>query len=295
MDKIIDKIVDAQREKDSRTPLHPDPLWPEKALPLHLSAEQKAKAVEIGAYVALKESDWKCENCDTTERPSKEKPHLCVHCAILDDKQTNLAKKTNSTWMELAKEYGLEYFERQPEESDTDWRIWEAYRSYYPLKLPTYSELAEKTGYASGTVVNAAQRWSYKIRIMAWARFCDAGIQTERVEAVREMNTKQQDMSGRLLKKLSEAIDIIDPKTLRPGEIVNLFKVATDLERKIVTMTEEKVNQPAIVENDTRTHTLTKPEDIATIAAILRGAGVFEGREVTVETATRVLVKGEDS
>ena len=294
MDKIISKIVERQLDNGERTVLHPDPFWPEGVEPTHLTPEQKAAAIELGTFVALKEGDWKCEKCGATDKPSKNNVDLCVNCEILDSKQVALAKKTNSTWMETAMEFGLELFERQPEESDTDWRIWEVYRSHYPLKLPTYSDLAKETGCAVGTVVNAAQRWSYKVRILAWARFCDADIQQKRVETVREMNTKQLEMSTTLLNKVGAAIDLLEPENLRPGEIVNLFKVATELQRKSAMHVEETIVQPAIADKTAKATNLTKPEDISEIAAILKKAGALEGQTVVVETAQRITVRGEN-
>lgn len=238
---------------------------------------------------------WKCQRCGETDENERSVVDglYCSSCARSDAQNTTVARKTNSGWQELAAELGLELYERQPEETDTEWRIWDAYRSAYPLKLPSFTELAKRTGYSVKTVVDAAARWSFKVRLIAWARVTDADIQQKRIESVRAMNVRQLEMSQRLQEKISDAIDFIDPQTLKPNEVANLFKMATELERKVVTFVDEQVSS-TVTEAGKKNTELTKPADIAEIVEILTKTGSLKGK-VGIEQTTRIIADGVDT
>lgn len=273
----------------------PDPLWPVDAVPTHLTMEQKRNAIEVGSFVALKEADWKCERCGREDMPSPDNPRLCKKCAIVDKNTTQLMKKTNSSWMDDAKEFGLEIFERQPEETNTEWMIWETYRNYYPGKLPTWSALAEKCGVSISTVVKASQRWSFKLRILEWARHCDAQSQEDRVLAVKEMNLAQNKLATTMLEKVNEAMEKLVPDLMKPNEIVNMAKLATELQKRTVEAVPEKIQQPGIVDKVSARQEVTRAEDLAEIAEILKRTGALDGgKTVGIEQSTRIVIRGGD-
>lgn len=274
-----------------RLPIVPDKYWPEGAAPTHLSpSEQRVDSIS-GAYEIQKGPMWQCKVCKGIEGQSIGNPELCRDCFATQSQNMALARKTNANWMEEAKELGIALFERQPEETDTEWRIWEAYRSYYPLKLPTYSELAKQTGHGVPTVVKAASKWSYKVRLIAWSKYTDADIQAERVTAIRAMNQKQLRISENILSKLERAVELLDPAMMRPGEITSMFKVATDLEQKITTYVAESVANEDI--DSKRQTTITKAEDLNEVVKILQEAGVLGKNSVVgIEQTTRVIAKG---
>lgn len=273
-------------------PVTPDPFWPPGAEPLHLSVEQRENKEIISSYEALKGEEWHCAKCNAVTFRSKKDPELCDTCSRSNAQETQMGKRINADWMELAAELGLEVFERQPEESDMEWRIWVAYREYYPLKLPTMNELANKVGCAVGTVTKAVQKWSFKVRLITWARYTDSDVQEKRIRVVREMNEKQLTMTQTIQEKLGKAIEILDPKLLKPNEIVSLFKVATELERRITTYVEEQVTSTAM-ESSTKQQNMTKTEDMSEVIEILKKTGMFEGKIIGVEQTTRVIAREE--
>lgn len=291
VDNMFRELKDPLQYSVDKMPTKPDPLWPDGAKPLHLSRKQQELAVKDSSYGDLKKSDWKCKMCGSEENPSLKEPTLCRACAALEKHNTALSQKTNSDWMEIAKELGLEIFERQPEETDTEWRIWDTYRNMYPAKLPTYKELSELVGCSQSTVVKVAQRWSFKVRLANWARYADSSIQETRIKAIQEMNQKHLTMAKNITEKLEVAIDKLQPEYLKPGEIVNLFKIATELERKATTYVDEKVDN-VVVEAAANTKQLTKPEDISEIVNILQAAGMLNGKSIGVKTTTEFVVKG---
>ena len=272
----------------------PDPFWPVDAVPVHLTPQQKADALEVGSFASLKALDWTCSKCGTENSPSRDNPALCTKCAIEEKQSTTLMKKTNSSWMDDAKALGLELFERQPEETATEWRVWETYRNFYPMKLPTYSQLAAAAQCSVSTVVTAAQRWNFKVRIIEWARHCDSSSQTDRVKAVAELNTAQLTLAEGMLQKVCDAISKLQPEFMKPNEIVNMAKLATEMQRKIVESKPEKVEQPAIVDRTTAEQAVTKPEELSEIAEILTKMGVLDAKTIGIERTTRVVVMGGD-
>ena len=277
--KKVDKSVEPAK------PVKPDPFWPTGAMPDHLSPVPEFVGVDPWTYV----------KCGTHLNKSSENPDYCVECWKKEANNTALARKVNSSWMEDSDALGLAYFERQPEETDTEWMIWERYRSHYPMKLPTWSELAKECGCSVGLVTRTAQKWSFKVRLQSWARYTDDSMMEERAAAIKEMNARQVGMAKTLQEKLKTAIDSIDPILLRPGEIVQLLKVSAELERRIVTATPEKVEGTA-VDVKQRQNNLTKPEDMNEIVSILAKTGVLPGQGIAVEqtTTTRIVAKGEE-
>ena len=294
VDNMFRELKDPLKYSVDRMPNKPDPLWPDGAAPLHLSKKGQEEAKKTGAYGELKKSDWKCEKCGSENNPSPKNPKLCRACAAVEKHNTAISRKINSDWMEIAKDLGLEIFERQPEETNTEWRIWDAYRSMYPGKLPTYKELSEMVGMSQGTVVKAAQKWSFKVRLASWARYADADIQEKRIVAIRSMNEKHISMAETITDKLKAALEGLDPAYLKPGEIVSLFKVATDLERKAVAYVDEKIDN-VIVEAAASSKQLTKPEDINEIVSILQAAGVLKNKNIGVKQTTEFVVKGDNN
>lgn len=279
------EIVEAQK-----MPLTPDPYWPAGASPNHLSVEEQQSKEVQESFAAL--VTWKCERCGATLDQSVSDSRYCSPCFDLESQNSALAQKVNSNWMEQAKELGLELYERQPEETDLEWFIWQTYRSYYPLKLPTWSALATACKSGVNTVVKASSKWSYKVRMIAWARETDAGMQETRIAAIKEMNEKQLTAAKTIQEKLSLAIECLDPRLLKPNEIVSLFKVASDLERKIVTSVDEKVLSDA-TDSKARQMSLTKPEDLADVISILQKTGVLDEKTLGIEQTTRIIAKDE--
>lgn len=279
------------------TVIEPDPYWPAGFEPEHLRGEQKIpETVEafVNAGNALAGPKWKCAKCGVDTGRSQSKPELCVKCAASEHQNTSLARKANSNWMEEAKELGLEIYERQPQETDLEWLIWCTYRSYYPLRLPNMNELAVKVGCATATVVKAVNKWSYKVRMIDWARYTDDTIAERRIEAIKEMNEKQLNMAKSVQGKLADAINMIDPALLKPNEIVNLFKMATELERKITTTVDEKV-ESTVVSTSNKAQEITKTEDLSEVMKILGDAGLLKGKTIGVETTTRIIAKEDDN
>ena len=282
--------TDAQKSVE-KMPTKPDPLWPGGAAPLHLSPAVRESAEILAPFNEL--IVWKCEKCGSTVGKSISSDRFCNDCFVKEAQNTAVAQKVNATWMEQSEELGLKLFERQPEENAEEWRIWEKYRSFYPLKQPTWNELAAQCGCSVATVTRVAQKWSFKVRLVAWATFMDQGMQQDRILAIQEMNKKQLDMAKVMQNKLKEAIDLINPATLKPGEIVNLFKVATDMERKITTAIPEKVFSET-TEAAKKQMSATRPEDLAEVVAILMKTGALDGKTIGIETTTRIVAKEED-
>lgn len=265
----------------------PDPLWPAGVPAEHLKGSVAETFNKCVGEV------WKCEKCGSLIKQSSSDARYCTLCVDRESRNSNLAKKINSSWMEQATEIGLALFERQPEETEEEWRIWCVYRSYYPRKMPTWKELAEACECSVVKVTTAANKWSYKVRLISWARYTDDSIQEKRIVAIKEMNDKQLLMAQTIQNKLAVAIGALDPMALRPGEIVNLFKVATELERRVTTYVDERVDS-VLVDSRSKQVSTTKPEDLGTIVSILQNAGVLDGKIIGVEQTTRLIAKESD-
>lgn len=275
-------------------PVVPDPFWPEGAVPTHLPANARDDAVVDAAWELVgADGKWRCAECGSPTNRSIKNPQLCGTCWQKSVERTELMKRTNEGWMEQAEQLGLALYERQPEETDNEWIVWEKYRSYYPLKMPTWAALARELGVSASFVIKTSQRWNFKSRMIQWAKAVDGDGQEKRIKEIRALNQKQMDMAKRLTEKVSQAIDMVDPALLRPGEIVNLAKFATELERRTTEYIEEKVESTA-VETQSTNKIRTKAEDLSEVMSILQQTGVITPggpKVVGVEHKTTVLVK----
>lgn len=273
----------------------PDPLWPDGVEPEHLPPAERADALIHAAFVGDTKA-FKCRKCGTHLNKSSGDSTLCGECFSKEAKNTQLAKTTNNSWMDIADECGLALYERQPEETDEEWRIWCKYRDHYPLKLPTWSQLAEECQVSPGTILRVSGRWSFKVRMQSWARAADDASSQQRIEAIREMNKRQVDMSIKLQDKLAKAIDQLDPMLLRPGEIVNLMKASTELERRIKLATPEKVDGTVQAAGASQKK-VTKAEDLGEVIKILSSSGMLPGQKLAVEqtTTTRLVAAGPEN
>ena len=242
----------------------PDPMWPkDAAVDEDGVVEKDAEVVEATKIAVL---------------PKNVETHPTV----------------GNDWQALSRSLGLELFERQPEETDEEWRCWDAYRRAYPSKLPTMSQLSKQVGVSVATLVRMSERWSWKVRMMHWSRATDADIQDERRVAIKEMNQKQLGLAQSMFDKLQEAVDYMDPATMKPSEITNMFKVVTGLQKDIATYTEEVVDQPALDGHAVKQAQVTKKEDLSSVAEILASVGLLDGATLGVRTTEVVIKKDKE-
>ena len=274
---------------NNNLPTTPDPFWPAGAQPEHLSVEDARNNEIVDRFVDLTTA-WKCEKCGTTVGQSNKDPRYCNDCYVLETKNSLAAKQINADWMQQSTECGLQIFERQPEENNLEWLVWTKYREHYPLKLPTWTELAKECNTSVATVTKVAQKWSFRVRIQSWARYTDGSMQQTRIEAIKDMNERQLDMAQKLQQKLQVAIDVLNPALLKPNELVSLLKAATDLERRIAVALPEKVENEAI-ESSKKNGMPTKVEDLGDVVAILQSTGAFDGKIIGIEQTTRLVAK----
>jgi hypothetical protein len=209
-----------------------------------------------------------------------------------------------SDWVDVAKESGLELWEQQPRETQWEYSVWLAYRDAYPGKKPTYGDAAKQLGTTYEAVKKIASRWSFNMRLQAWMRYCDEVTLVQRRNEILEMNKDHVDMAARLRRKLSTAIDMIDPTSLKPSDINSLFKTATELERKARTdtMAQEELRNDATKDNGNPElqKTQTKQDDLGEVVKILMKAGVLgdvtqAGIRTTTTTTTEVVVKDDNN
>lgn len=197
-------------------------------------------------------------------------------------------------WQELSRSLGLELYERQPEESDEEWRAWKTYRDIYPGKLPTMSQLSKMTGIGVSRLVRMSDKWSWKVRMLHWARSTDAEGADERRKAIKAMQDKQLALTDAMFDKLREAVDYIDPTVMRPNEITGMLKTVAQLQKDITEYVPEEVVQPALDGHAVKQSQVTKKEDIGSIAEILSSVGLLDGATLGVRTTELVVKPKED-
>ncbi|MNU34894.1 hypothetical protein D3C71_234810 [compost metagenome] len=239
-----------------------------------------------------------CKGCGMETEPHKSDPNRCDACVRAEGSRVTHLRQQNSSWIDVAKEAELELWERQPEETDREWQVWLAYRDAYPSVRPSFRLVAEQLDTTVNVVSKISSRWSFPVRLQAWANHCDELTRKKREEEIIKMNEQHTTMAAALNKKLAKAIEKIDPYDLSPKEIQGLMKVATDLERKA--RLDQPIATPVVINDDNpdlKSATLPT-ENLAEVIGILGAAGVLSNfgirqTKTTTET-TEVVVKDGD-
>lgn len=244
-----------------------------------------------------------CRQCGQQKEASRKTPGWCVDCEKAYNNRYSYLRRQNGDWQEIAKENGIELWERQPGETQLEWSIWQAYRDSYPGTKPSYKGVAEKVGSTYDYVRSVASRWSFQVRMQAWIAECDRVTLAQRRQEVLDMNADHISMARKLREKLNVAIDQIDPLSLKPGELNSLMKTMTDMERKARTdtMSVEAMRADGFVDADNPElkKSPTKADDLSEVVKILLNAGALGditqiGVRQTETKVTEIIAKGDD-
>lgn len=244
-----------------------------------------------------------CPKCGQLKPRARRSPHMCVDCEKAENSRVTYYRQHQDNWMDVAKEAGLDLWLQQPGETQWEFTVWQAYRDSYPGKRPSYSDVAKQLNTTYSAVSKIAQRWSFPVRMQAWMTECDRVTLAQRRQEVLDMNKDHVDMAARLRAKLSTAIDLIEPTTLKPGEIASLARLASEMERKarIDTIAQEEMRRELIVdtENPNIKKSPTKQSDLSEVVGILLKAGALGditqiGVRQTETKVTEVVMKEED-
>lgn len=242
-----------------------------------------------------------CSRCGLQKEQSTADAHLCIECRSIEANIVCTNPNRLKDWTVIAKECDLELWERQPKETDLEWRIWQTYRDCYPTIKPTYKFVAETLATTVDNVRAAATCWVYPMRMQSWAIHCDRVTMQRRKTEIVAMNNQHISMAKKLNEKIADAIERIDPSEVSPAALNSLLKTATDLERKAridhADAERDVVELGSGVEIVRQEQsTLTKREDLGEIVDILTKAGVLSsGGKVGVKktTTTEVISMGE--
>lgn len=245
-----------------------------------------------------------CRQCGQQKPASNKTPGWCVDCERAYNSRYMYIRQHNGDWPEIAKENGIDLWERQPGETQLEWSIWLAYRDSYPGAKPSYKRVAAQVGTTYDYVVKVAARWSFNMRMQAWITECDRLTMAQRRQEVLDMNADHIAMAAKLRAKMHAAIDNIDPMGLKPSELSSLMKTMAELERKAHTdsMSIEQMRSDGFVdvENPNIKKSPTKQADLGEVVSILLNAGALGDitqigvRQTEVKT-TELVMRDNDN
>lgn len=236
-----------------------------------------------------------CIKCNQDKEPHKEGAVMCVDCFKAETNRKALQRRKNEDWMAIAEENEIPLYERQPEENDTEWALWNAYRNMYPATKPNIRIACQDLDITYDHARRISSRWDFSVRIKAWAKHCDELVSQERQDAIVAMNKRHIEMARKLQTKIDKAIDNIDPYELAPKDLNALMKTMAELERKA--QLDETVGYTANVglsANKQVKDMTTKKEDLPEVLSILMSAGVLDSKKIGIEQTTRVVVSEDD-
>lgn len=244
-----------------------------------------------------------CTQCGQLKPASRYTPGWCEDCEKAYNNRYSYLRTLNDGWQDVAKDSGLELWERQPQETQLEWSIWQAYRDSYPGATPTYKSVAAKVGTTYDYVKKVARRWDFQVRMQAWIAECDHLTIAQRRQEVLDMNKEHVEMAATLRNKLKAAIDYIDPATLQPKDINSLFKTVAELERKArIDNVEQEIalrdsaTASMSTDNPDLKASPTKQGDLGEVVKILLNAGALgDITQIGVRRTetTEIVAKGE--
>lgn len=224
---------------------------------------------------------------------------VCRDCVDTTRRGAALVQVSNDDWIKIAESNDLRLYERQPMETDTEWKLWQAYSGMYPEQKPVLRVAAASIGISASYASVLKNRWDYNVRIQEYKRHIDELTTIERANAVKDMNAKHISMAAKLQGKLDQAIDMIDPGMLKPAELNSLLKTMAELEQKAHLNNDSVQADTKIIigtKGKDEKDVTTSRDDISEILSILDGsvgglAGLRGpiGVEKTTTTTTRVM------
>lgn len=181
-------------------------------------------------------------------------------------------------WKEIAKAAGITLWERQPVETDKEWKIWRYYMDSYPcVEKPTFKQCSIDLGIEVKEIVEIYKMWGYDTRLQAWAKHIDTINLDKRKQALVEMNEKHIRMAEELNEKMEIAIKLVDPQTLKPSDLKSLMSMATELERKArIDVVEVEASRPKDSTMQVTEKAEVKKEELVEVLEILLKAGVLK-------------------
>jgi hypothetical protein len=247
-----------------------------------------------------------CTQCGQLKPVSKRTPGWCEDCEKAYNSRYSYLRALNEGWQEIASDSDLELWERQPQETQLEWSIWQAYRDSYPGAKPSYRKVAETVGTTYDFVKKVARRWDFQVRMQAWIAECDKMTIAQRRQEVLDMNREHVDMARTLREKLRLAINMVDPSSLKPSDLNSLLKTATELEKKahLDSISQEEMLHTTMAdglvdENPDLKVSTTKQGDLGEVVKILLNAGALGditqiGVRRTTTTTEELVAKGDE-
>lgn len=175
-----------------------------------------------------------CDKCGRTFgitcKRSNAQRSLCTDCAKGAREDAQLAKRDNEGWLELAMEQGIPLWEQQPNESNSEFALWQTYMGLWPSVRPTISKVSQASGVPTSTVQRAYNKWTWSARLQAWIREVTAERTADLRNARRKMVDDHVRMGELMRQKAIEAIEYFDPGDVTPNELVSILKETQRLE-----------------------------------------------------------------
>ena len=221
-----------------------------------------------------------CAHCGRTGVVrSRSNKHMCVECERAWHNRMHALRDTNRDWMTVAKQAGLELWERQPGETQWEYEIWQCYRDQYPQQKPSLADVARTLALPRNVVNTVATRWQYVTRLQSWVRSVDIKLVNDRRQAIADMHTAHLDLARKMSEKASEALKYLDASTMSAKDITSMLRTMVDIENKArldQLQNDEKLAEvKSAAENPNLKTVESKQSDLGEIVGVLAAAGVL--------------------
>jgi len=227
-----------------------------------------------------------CMHCERDDVPeSLFQVGMCVDCYVqMSNRNTKLMRWGNKNWQEDAEAAGVELYEQQPAESPVDYSRFCCYRDMYPSTRPTLKAVAKQLNISYGAVQSTASRWHWRERLIAWIKECDRVTLEQRRQEMISMNQRHIELAEKVDRKIQQALDRMDPASMKPSEVNQLMKTMAQLEResRIDTIAQEELRNEIThgAENPELKQSPTSQDDFAEILGVLKQAGVLDDSDI---------------
>jgi integrase len=88
-----------------------------------------------------------------------------------------------------------------------------------------------KRPWASGKIKEWSRKWQWASRAKAWDDHCDREALTAHLKQIRDMRQRHAEAAISLQRRALEALERLDPSSLKPGDVVRFLAEAVEMER----------------------------------------------------------------
>jgi hypothetical protein len=131
-------------------------------------------------------------------------------------------------------------WDRRPGEPSKAYGAFRIFRDLAPTQR-SLATVAERSGFSERRCRALAARWGWRERADEWDDACHQSEDRERLELIRSMHATHRRAGRAAMVKALQALPLIEPDDMTPGQVARLMELGAKLERSTLTVSVEEL------------------------------------------------------